>query len=71
MVTSIKKRSPVYKGYNFKFLFPVLLYKINLCIFNMIKPLPWGIKGENNSFLPSLSPAVKSFTPFIGVYIVW
>ena len=30
---------------------------------------PWGIKGENVSFLPSLSPAAKSFTPLQGVYI--
>ena len=28
---------------------------------------PWGIKGENVSFYPSLSPAVKSFIPFKGV----
>ena len=26
-------------------------------------------KGENVSFLPSLSKAAKSFTAFIGVYI--
>ena len=35
----------------------------------IFKPRPWGIKCENVSFLPSLSPAVKSFTPFKGVYI--
>ena len=35
-----------------------------------VKPRPWGIKGETVSFLPSLSPVVKSFTPSIGVYIV-
>ena len=34
-----------------------------------LKPRPWGIKGENASFLPSISPAVNSFTPFIGVFI--
>ena len=33
------------------------------------EPRPWSIKGETISFLPSLSPAVKSFTPSIGVYI--
>ena len=37
--------------------------------FCLLKPRPWGIKGENVNFLPSLSPAAKSFTPFIGVYI--
>ena len=31
---------------------------------------PWGIKGEYVSFLPaSISPAVKSFTPFTGLYM--
>ena len=31
---------------------------------------PWGIKGENVSFLPaSISSAVKSFTPFTGLYM--
>ena len=30
---------------------------------------PWGIKGKNVSFLPSLSPAAKSFRPLQGVYI--
>ena len=34
-----------------------------------LKPRLWGIKGETVRFLPSLSPAVKSFTPSIGVYI--
>ena len=33
------------------------------------KPRPLGIKGENISFLLSISPAVKSFTPLTGVYI--
>ena len=28
------------------------------------KPRPWGIKGEKFSIVPSISPAVKSFTPF-------
>ena len=27
------------------------------------------IKGDNFSFLPSISPMIKSFTPFTGVYI--
>ena len=34
-----------------------------------IKPRPWGIKGAQVNFLPSLSPAAKSFTPLQGVYI--
>ena len=34
-----------------------------------LKPRPWGIKGEYLNFLPSLSQASKSFTPFICVYI--
>ena len=38
---------------------------------DIIKPRPWGIKGETFSILPSLSPSVKSFTPSIGVYIAW
>ena len=33
------------------------------------KPRPWGIKGAQVNFLPSLSPAAKSFTPLQGVYI--
>ena len=34
-----------------------------------LKPRPWGIKGAQVNFLPSLSPAAKSFTPLQGVYI--
>ena len=34
-----------------------------------VKPRPWGTKGENVSFLPSISPAVKSFTHFTDDYI--
>ena len=36
---------------------------------SIIKPRPWGIKGAQVNFLPSLSPAAKSFTPSQGVYI--
>ena len=42
-------------------------FPVKCCRF--AKPRPWGIKGENVNFLPRLSPAAKSFTPFIGVYI--
>ena len=33
----------------------------------------WGtcIIGETFSFLPSISPVVKSFTPFTCVFVVW
>ena len=31
--------------------------------------IPWCIKGEQFSFLPNISPAVKLFTTFICVYI--
>ena len=41
----------------------------HLMILQYIKPQPWGLKCENIHFLPSLSPAVKSFKPFISVYI--
>ena len=37
--------------------------------FFRIKPRPWGIKVENVSFLPTVTPAAKLFTPSIGVYI--
>ena len=42
---------------------------LGLALNQSIKPRPWGIKGAQVNFLPSLSPAAKSFTPLQGVYI--
>ena len=44
------------------------MYMYFVCFKMLDPPQPRGIKGENISFLPSLSPAVKSFTTYIGVY---
>ena len=44
-------------------------YKVPFSYVSKVKPWPWAIKGENVNFLPSLSLAANSFTPFIGVYI--
>ena len=41
----------------------------SFCIDSLeFKPRPWGIKGAQVNFLPSLSPAAKSITPLQGVY---
>ena len=54
---------------------PIYFDKMNLTMIlkaNLvaaIKPRPWGIKGLNVDFLPSLSQADKPFTPSQGVYI--
>ena len=64
----------MYEVLSSKILFKWINWKLSficdhLIFARFVKHRPWGIKGENVNILPSLSPATKSFTPFIGVYI--
>ena len=46
-----------------------IIHKKRLTSRVAIKPRPWGIKGTNVDFLPSLSPVAKPFTPSQGVFL--